>query len=105
VTSKMNASFDVPTAVLIRISVLLGYPEDEGNKLRRQRVYVSWQAELFIKMNFNKIGYEDARWRKVPQDYFRSRFLVLPVYCNLLDGSLANRCLYTCSRLQVWTAH
>lgn len=108
----MNARFDDPTAVLIRVPFFLDYPEDGDSKLRRklrylltsQRVVVSYEAELFIKMNFNKIGYEVARWRKVTQDCFRSRFLVLHVYCNLLDGILVIRCLSTCSRLQVWTA-
>jgi len=69
----MNARFDVPTAVLIRIPFFLDYPEEAESKLRRklrylptkQRIVVSCEAELFIKMNFNKIGYEVARWRKV----------------------------------------
>ena len=36
----MNARFHVPTAVLIRIPVLLDYPEDGGSKLRRKLWYL-----------------------------------------------------------------
>ena len=48
VTNKRNARFDVPTAVLIRIPVLLDYLEDGGSKLLGKLWYLPASQRVVV---------------------------------------------------------